>query len=150
MRTIKDKYAIAGIGQTKYSLNSGRSELQLGALEPVRDFNYVTNTVDGFLAAAGSEAAIGMILNVGTGVGITIEQLARLAMRIVGQEVPIRSDKQRFRPANSEVYTLLCDYNKAKGVAGWEPAIDLESGLRRTADFIKRHLDLFRPQEYVL
>jgi NAD dependent epimerase/dehydratase len=131
-------------------LLSGRPELQLGALDPVRDLNYVTNTVDGFLAAAESEAAIGMVLNIGTGVGIAIEQLARLAMKIVGQEVPIRSDEKRCRPATSEVYTLLCDYSKAKDVAGWEPAIDLESGLRRTADFIKRHLDLYRPQEYML
>jgi NAD dependent epimerase/dehydratase len=129
-------------------LLSGNAELQLGALDPVRDLNYVTNTVDGFIAMANSEQTIGQVVNVGSGLGITIEKLAHLAMQVVGREVPIRCDQQRIRPTNSEVYTLLCDYSLAIQLANWRPALDLETGLRATAEFIARHIELYRSQEY--
>ena len=129
-------------------LLAGAGELQLGSLDPVRDLNYVTNTVDGFLAVASSEAAIGQVVNVGSGIGVTIEQLAHLAMGVVGRAIPIRCDEQRARPLASEVHTLLCDHTLATQLTGWQPQIDLERGLHYTADFIKHQLDEYRPQEY--
>jgi UDP-glucose 4-epimerase len=129
-------------------LLSGAGELQLGSLDPVRDLNYVTNTVDGFLALARSEEAIGQVVNVGSGTGVSIEQLAQLAMNVVGREVPIRGDEQRERPAASEVRTLLCDHTLATQLTGWQPQVDLEQGLHYSAAFIERQLELYRPQEY--
>lgn len=129
-------------------LLSGAVDLYLGALDPVRDLNYVSNTVDGFIAVASSERAIGQVINIGTGVGVTIEELAHLAMQIVGREVPIHCDEQRVRPAASEVYTLLCDYTLAMQLADWRPVIDLKTGLLATTEFIAQHLDLYHPREY--
>jgi nucleoside-diphosphate-sugar epimerase len=114
----------------------------------VRDLNYVTNTVDGYLALAMSEGAIGQVVNVGSGIGVTIEELARLAMKVVGREIPIHCDEQRARPPASEVHALLCDHTLATHLTGWQPQIDLERGLHYTAEFIERQLDLYRPQEY--
>jgi nucleoside-diphosphate-sugar epimerase len=130
-------------------LLSGAAEIQLGALAPVRDLNYVANTVDGFLALASSEEAIGQVVNLGSGSGVTIEHLARLAMKVVGREVPIRCDEQRVRPSASEVYTLMCDHTLATQLTHWQPQVDLENGLQLTAEFIAQHLDLYRPQEYI-
>jgi NAD dependent epimerase/dehydratase len=129
-------------------LLAGAGELHLGSLDPVRDLNYVTNTVDGFLALADSEEAIGQVVNVGSGSGVTIEQLAHLAMKVVGREIPIQCDEQRARPPSSEVRTLLCDHTLATQLTGWQPQVDLEQGLRHTAAFIEHQLDLYRPREY--
>ncbi len=128
----------------------GRNELTLGALHPVRDFNYVANTVDGYLALAQTDQAVGTVLNVGTGVGVTIGQVAELAMKLVGRVVPIRSDEQRTRPPDSEVLALLCDFQRAQTLAAWKPVVDLETGLVRTAEFIGQHLDLYRSDDYAL
>lgn len=131
-------------------LLTGRPELRLGSLEPVRDLNYVDNTIDGFLALACSEEAIGKVLNVGSGRGITIQELTVLAMKTVGREIPIRIDEERIRPQTSEVLSLVCDYTQAKEITGWSPAVTLEEGLKKTTQFIEKHLDLYRPEEFAL
>jgi len=131
-------------------LLTGRPELRLGSLEPVRDLNYVDNTVDGFLALACSEEAIGKVLNVGSGNGITIQELTVLAMKTVGREIPIRIDEERIRPKTSEVLSLVCDYTQVKEITGWSPAVTLEAGLKKTAQFIEKHLDLYRSEEFAL
>ena len=126
----------------------GHEELRLGELTTVRDLNYVTNTVDGFLAACSCENAVGTLLNFGTGVGVTIEELALLAMRVVERKIPIVQDPKRIRPKDSEVFRLLCNYDKARELTGWTPAIDLEDGLRKTAQYVEAHRNLYRPHEY--
>ena len=131
-------------------LLSGEPRLRLGALTPVRDLNYVQNTVEGFLAVATSEHTVGTVVNVGFGSGVTIEELAHLAMRVVGREVPIESDQGRVRPADSEVMTLICDYSLATKLTGWTPAVGLEEGLHRTAEFIQKNLKLYSPKEYAV
>lgn len=131
-------------------LLSGRTVLQLGTLDPIRDMNYVENTVAGFLAVANSEAAIGKVINVGSGRGVTIGELAQLAMQITGREVPIQLDQTRVRPANSEVLALICNHQLATEVAHWQPTFTLEAGLSRTAEFVREHLELYRPEEYAV
>jgi NAD dependent epimerase/dehydratase len=129
-------------------LVSGAAKLRLGSLDPVRDMNYVENIVDGFLAIAASDKTVGQVINVGSGTGVTIGELAGLAMKIVGRDVPIERDESRARPDASEVRMLVCDYARAKDLAGWSPAVDLKNGLERTAAFIKTHPELYRPEEY--
>jgi len=131
-------------------LLAGSSELHLGALGPVRDLCYVTNTVEGFLAAARSDQAIGTVLNVGSGSGVTIGELASLAMEVVGRQVPIVQDAARIRPQSSEVFSLICSYARATELTGWVPAIELEQGIRETSQFIERHLGLYCPEEYAI
>jgi len=129
-------------------LLSGREELRLGELTAIRDLNYVTNTVDGFLAAGSCDKAVGTLLNLGTGVGVTIEELALLAMKVVERNIPIVQDPKRIRPNGSEVFRLLCNFEKVKELTGWTPAIDLEDGLRKTAQYVDAHPNRYRPDEY--
>lgn len=122
--------------------------VKLGALHPTRDLTYVTDTVRGFLLAADSEAAIGRAVNLGTGRSITIGDLAALAIRLTGRDVPLVTDEQRIRPGKSEVTRLRSDYTLAKELIGWEPLVSLEEGLQHTIDWIADHLDLFSPARY--
>jgi dTDP-glucose 4,6-dehydratase len=131
-------------------LLAGRSELRLGDADPIRDMNFVANTVEGYLRLAECDAAIGHMVNVGSGRGLKIREFAELAMRIVGRKVPIVTESRRVRPGKSEVRTLICDYQKANRLMGWSPRISLEAGLEATAKFMKDHLDLYRPDEYAV
>lgn len=131
-------------------LVAGCAELRLGDTSPVRDMNFVGNTVDGYLRLAECDQALGQVVNVGTGRGATIGELAELAMRIVGRKVPIVTDAKRVRPTGSEVRLLLCNYEKAQRLMDWTPRITLEAGLEYTARFIKDHLILYRPEEYAV
>lgn len=129
-------------------LLSGQRELHLGDTEPVRDLTFVGDTISAFLKLAECDAAVGQVVHIGTGRGVTIGQLAELAMKVVGRAIPVICDPKRVRPTKSEVRTLLCDAGKAKRLLDWQPRVRLEAGLEQTARFIRDHLSLYRPEEY--
>ncbi|MFH1744536.1 MAG: SDR family NAD(P)-dependent oxidoreductase [bacterium] len=131
-------------------LLAGDDELRLGSLEPVRDLTYVTDTVRGFVLAATTEGVEGRVLNLGTGRGVTVNELATALMRIVGREIPIKTDPERVRPEGSEVLRLISSAESARKDLGWEPEIALEEGLNRVVEFLRRHPDHLRPGRYTL
>lgn len=122
--------------------------IKLGSLTPTRDMNYVDNTVDGFLAVAQHPAAVGQVINVGSGREISIGDLARLIVRLVGSSSEVVEDSQRIRPAASEVERLLCGHAKARDLLGWVPRVELEEGLRRSIDWFRIHLDRYKTDIY--
>ncbi|MFV3077876.1 GDP-mannose 4,6-dehydratase [Niveispirillum fermenti] len=127
---------------------SGAPVLRLGALDPTRDFNYVGDTVEGFLALAGAEGVVGRTLNIGSGSEVSIGDTVALIMRLCGREVPIQQDDQRLRPAASEVERLLADNRLIRELTGWSPQVGFQEGLRRTIDWIGRNPNRFSPQEF--
>ena len=129
-------------------LYSGREEIRLGATSPTRDFNYVTDTVAGFLAVAACDRALGEVVNVGSGRETSIGQLIETLMAITGSSARIVTDEQRLRPAGSEVERLLCDNRRAREWAGWAPQVTLEEGLRRTAEWIRENMGDRDPAAY--
>ena len=114
-------------------------ELKLGSLKPVRDFNFVADTVEGFLAVAASPKSVGQAINLGSGRGVSVAETAALIARLLGLRARIKADKARLRPADSEVYRLICDNRKARRLLGWRPRYSLEEGLALTIDYIRRH-----------
>lgn len=124
--------------------------VRLGSLEPTRDLNFVSNTVDGFVAAAGAQEAIGKTINLGSGREISIGDLAQLISRLVGKPARIETDPARIRPTGSEVERLLADTTLAQNVLKWGPAVDLEEGLRRTIEWMTSNLDRYRPDVYAI
>ncbi|MBW8827702.1 MAG: SDR family NAD(P)-dependent oxidoreductase [Acidobacteria bacterium] len=122
-------------------LHKGASEIHLGATSPTRDFNYVDDTVAGFLAVAGCDRALGQVVNVGSGREISIGDLVRLLVEITGTDASVVTDDDRLRPQGSEVERLLCDNTRAREWAGWAPQVSLEDGLRLTSDWVKANLD---------
>lgn len=124
--------------------------VRLGSLHPVRDLNYVADTVEGFVLAAAVPEAVGQTINLGAGRGISVEDLARLIARLAGRTVTIQRDPQRVRPDKSEVDRLLADNTLAAKLLGWTPAVPLEDGLTRTIEWMQRHVERYRSDAYVL
>lgn len=124
--------------------------IRLGNLHPTRDLNYVEDTVQGFLRAAGAEAAIGKTINLGSGREISIGDLAALIGKIMGKDVQIETEGQRLRPENSEVERLLADNTRAGQLLGWTPKVTLEVGLTRTISWFRDNLHRYQPEQYTL
>jgi NAD dependent epimerase/dehydratase len=122
-------------------LHRGAKEIHLGATSPTRDFNYVEDTVSGFLAVAGSDRALGEVVNIGSGREISIGDLVHLLVDITGTDATVVTDEARLRPADSEVERLLCDNRRAREWTGWEPQVSLEEGLKRTSEWVRDNLD---------
>ncbi len=128
---------------------SGNGTIKLGSVIPVRDLNYIIDTVQGFLAIGSSEKSIGQVFNLGVGKGINIEELATKIVELtdtIAQVVEI--DNQRIRPDKSEVMQLICDNTKIKEIAGWEPRYTLEEGLKETIEFIQENPHFFKTDVY--
>jgi NAD dependent epimerase/dehydratase len=121
-------------------LHAGAEEIRLGATSPTRDFNYVADTVSGFLAVADADRALGQVVNVGSGREISIGDLVEVCKQITRSSARVVTDEVRLRPGGSEVERLLCDNTRAREWAGWSPEVPLEDGLRRTSDWVQQHL----------
>jgi dTDP-glucose 4,6-dehydratase len=124
--------------------------LRLGTLDTTRDFTYVEDTARAFVAIAAADAAVGEVVNAGSGSEVSIRDIVRLAGEIVGRELPVEGDEQRLRPAKSEVSRLHADSSKALRLAGWQAEVPLDDGLPRTAAWIESHMERFRPREYAV
>lgn len=122
-------------------LHAGAGEISLGSTTPTRDFNYVDDTVSGFLAVADCNRAVGEVVNIGSGREISIGDLAAMLISVTGSEAKVVTDPGRLRPPGSEVERLLCDNRRAREWAGWAPEVSLEEGLSRTSEWIRRHRD---------
>lgn len=129
-------------------LAAGESRIKLGALHPTRDFNYVTDTARGFLAALKSDAGMGEVVNFGSNFEISIGDTVRLIGEVMGVDVEIETEEVRLRPTNSEVERLWGANAKAKALFGWQPeyaGLDgLRRGLKTTADWFSRPSNLAR------
>lgn len=110
---------------------SGQRRIKLGAVHPTRDFNFVLDSVAGFILAANSDAGIGEVVNFGSNYEISIGDTARLIAETMGAEIEIDTDDKRLRPKDSEVERLWADNAKAKRLFGWEPAYSGRDGFKR-------------------
>jgi len=146
--TFGPRQSARAIVPTIVSQCLGGERVRVGNLEPTRDLNFVTNTVEGFVAAASSLAAIGETVNLGSGREIRIGDLVTLIADLLGQRVTAEVDAQRIRPARSEVTRLLADNARARELLGWQPRVSLEDGLRQTIAWLKEHRALYRTEAY--
>jgi NAD dependent epimerase/dehydratase len=122
--------------------------VELGATAPTRDFLFVADTVRGLLACATSPGVEGETFNLGTGVEVSIGEVAERIIRLVGRDVEIVTATERLRPAASEVERLVADTTLLRNRTGWAPQHDLDDGLRATVDWARGSLELFKPQIY--
>lgn len=112
-------------------LASGKRRIKLGALHPTRDFSFVDDTVQGFIAIARAAGAVGQVVNLGTNFEISIRDLAQLIAEVMGKDIEIETDAVRVRPELSEVERLCADNTKARELLGWQPLYAGRDGLRR-------------------
>ena len=127
---------------------SGKREIRLGSLTPTRDFNYVKDTVEAFISVAESDKTIGQVVNAGSNHEISIGDLANKIIEIIGENVNIICDEERFRPEKSEVNRLWADNKKIKELTGWQPKYTLDEGLKETIDWIKSNMKYFKTDIY--
>lgn len=109
----------------------GGRQIRLGTTSTTRDFNYVNDTVSGFIAALESENGLGEVVNFGSNFEISIGDTARLIADLMKVDIEIISDESRLRPSKSEVERLWAENAKANKIFGWQPTFDGLSGLKR-------------------
>lgn len=129
-------------------LLAGRETIKLGSLTPTRDFNYVKDTVAGFIALSQSEKAIGQEVNIATMQEISIGELARTIIAQINPKAQIVCDEQRLRPEKSEVNRLLGDNTKIKSITDWTPKYTFEQGIAETITWIREHMDSYKADIY--
>lgn len=125
-------------------------QIRLGKVDVTRDFNFVANTVDGFLGVAGCDAALGQVTNVGSGTEVTINDVVRMVAEITGCPLEVETDPARLRPEASEVERLWADTTQARELFGYAPRRTLRQGLEETVAWMRANLDHYRPSAYVV
>ena len=120
----------------------------LGSLYPTRDFTYISDTVDGFIKVASVPESIGDVINLGSNFEISIEDLAKKIILLVGRKVKISSAKERIRPNKSEVERLFADNSKAKKIISWNPKIKMDEGLEKTIEWCKKNIQFYKTNIY--
>src|SRR5262249_46233526 len=110
---------------------SGSREVELGSLHPTRDFSFVADTVRGFLHAVAADAAVGKVINTGSGFEISIGDTVRLIGEVMNTDVKIAQCASRVRPQTSEVERLCSNIRQAELILGWKPEYSGRDGLIR-------------------
>ncbi len=123
---------------------AGKKLIKLGDVSPTRDFNYVLDTCKGFMALAQSDQTIGEIVNIGSGVEISVADTLDLIRNIMKSDVKFMTDEQRLRPKDSEVFRLCCDNTKINRLTGFKPDYSLAQGLEKTIEWFINPANLSR------
>ncbi|EMS85290.1 NAD-dependent 4,6-dehydratase LegB [Leptospira noguchii] len=120
----------------------GNKKIKLGAVHPTRDFNFVKDTVSGFIAALNSDSAVGQVINLGSNYEITVGDTVKTIAELMKENIEVESDDQRLRPEKSEVERLWASNEKAKRLLNWEPSYGGLEGFRNgLAETIEWFLD---------
>lgn len=129
-------------------LLAGAEEIKLGSLTPTRDFNYVKDTVAGFIAIAESERTVGQEINIATQKEISIGELAEEIIGQINPNARIICDEQRLRPEKSEVNRLLGCNKKIKELTTWKPSYTLKHGIEETIRWMRGNLGIYKTDTY--
>ena len=123
-----------------------KNKIQLGDINPLRDFNYVNDIVKAFYLAIDNKSITGEVVNLGSNYEISIKNLKNLIMKIYNKKIKIEINPKRLRPRKSEVMRLLCNNSKAKKLLNWKPEYSgkkgLERGLKETIEWFSDNNNL--------
>lgn len=131
-------------------LLTGTKEIRLGSLTPTRDFNYVKDTVNGFIEIEESEKTIGEEINIASQTEISIGELASELIRQINPQARIVCEPERMRPEKSEVNRLLGSNKKLKELTDWNQEYSLSLGLKKTIDWMEKNQDKYKTGIYNL
>ena len=123
-------------------LLKGIEKIKLGSLNPTRDFNYVKDVCDAFIAIAKSDKSIGKEINIATGREVSIGELANKIIKKINPKAKTLLDKQRVRPKSSEVMQLLGSNKRVKKLTGWKPKYSFDKGLDETIEWFRNSENL--------
>lgn len=120
----------------------GTKEIKLGDLTPTRDFNFVKDICHGFIALAECDNSIGKEVNICSNCEISIRDVFELIMEIMQTNVTYKTENQRIRPHNSEVFRLWGNNNLLKNLTGFEPEFSIRQGLDITCKWFAQSENL--------
>jgi NAD dependent epimerase/dehydratase len=135
---------------------TGVRTIKLGALHPTRDFSFIKDTVEGFIAVAESERSVGEVINIGSNFEVSIGETVQTIADIMGVKICVETDDIRLRPDKSEVERLWADNRKARELACWQPSYGGREGFRRglseTIDWfnIPANLTFYKTDRYII
>lgn len=129
-------------------LLAGKTEIKLGSLTPTRDFNYVKDTVGGFISIYESDQTIGEEINIAAQKEVSIGHLAKELIRQINPKARIVCDEERIRPQKSEVDRLLGCNEKIRRLTDWTIQYSLEDGLKNTIEFMKNNMEKYKTDIY--
>ena len=129
-------------------LLAGKQEIRLGSLLPTRDFNYVKDTANGFIAISESDKTIGEEINVATQKEISIGELATEIISQLNPSAKIVCEEERLRPEKSEVNRLLGSNAKIKNLTNWIPQYTLIEGIHETIEWMKQNMNIYKTDIY--
>lgn len=117
---------------------SGAREIKVGDLTPTRDFNFVKDTAQGFIALGEAPGIEGRDINIATGTEVSMERTLAIIAELMQSDVRYVVDPERLRPGKSEVFRLCGDNTLISELTGWHPCYSLHEGLKATIDwFVK-------------
>lgn len=122
--------------------------ISMGSLATVRDFNYVRDTVHGFMLAGTTPGVVGLEINLGTGIGVTISDVVARVEQIVGHKLNVVVEEQRIRPEKSEVMQLIAGTERAERTLGWKAKYTFAQGVKETVDWMRENLSGYKAQFY--
>lgn len=131
-------------------LLAGKRRIKLGSLTPKRDLTFVSDTVEGFLAAGLATGIEGQTIQLGTGRAESVGDVFAAACKACGVEAEVEQAAERLRPDRSEVMVLQSDPARAKDLLGWNATVSLEEGLRRSVAWTREHLHHFDAERYAV
>lgn len=146
--TFGPRQSARAVVPTVISQALARDVIEIGSTATTRDFLYVEDTAAGVLRCAEVEEAIGETINLGTGVEVSVAEVIERVLRLVDRDLPVLTAEERMRPLTSEVERLVADAGKARTLLGWAPAVDLETGLRRTIEWMRASLGGYKSALY--
>ncbi|HIE13744.1 TPA: NAD-dependent epimerase/dehydratase family protein, partial [Candidatus Bathyarchaeota archaeon] len=114
-------------------------KLFLGNMHAIRDFIYVEDVVEGLMKAAEIPESVGEAINLGSGEGISIGDLADKIMKLMDRDVEILFDATRIRLQDHGIEQLVADITKANDLLGWQPKTSLDIGLKQTVEWFSKH-----------
>jgi nucleoside-diphosphate-sugar epimerase len=126
----------------------GEKSIAIGNLEPTRDFTFVQDTCYGFTLLSKCLDAIGETVNIGTGIEVSIKDLALKIGELMGHEIEFSQDIKRFRPKASEVMRLCAKIDKLKQLTSFSPQTNLSEGLLKTIEWHLAHQKSYKPLIY--
>ena len=129
-------------------LLSGAVDIKLGSLKPTRDFNYVKDTVNGFVEISKYDSTIGEEINIATQKEISMGETARIIIDLINPKARIICDEERLRPEKSEVNRLLGSNQKLKRYTKWEPKYTFERGIEETIRWFRDNLSKYKIDIY--
>ncbi len=123
---------------------SGKKEIMTGDLIPTRDLTYVKDTVRGLFELAECNSAIGREVNICSGFEISMGDVFECIKKILKSNALVKSECNRLRPKNSEVFRLFGDNTLIKTLTGFKPQYELIKGLELTCKWFMNSNNLIK------